>query len=112
MSLRSISTFFFNLQANTGCPAKGETRSELGYSIATDDVARSVFEIGFNFITAVNMKLAAPWNVKKHCFWWWFLGKVGISTRLHRITSRNMKILPFVQFWGLKRVYIRGVSGK
>ena len=50
--------------------------------------------------------LGAPWKVKKHCFWWWFLGKVGISTRLHRVISRNMKTLPFVQFWGLIRVYV------
>ena len=75
--------------------------------MATDDTAYSpAFEIGFEFITAVNMNLAASWKVKKHCFWWWFLGKVGISTRLHRVTFRNMKTLPFVQFWGLKRVYI------
>lgn len=69
MSLRSISTYLFNLQTDTECPAEGETWSQLGYSIANDDAARSaVFEIGFEFITAVNMKLAAPWKVKKHCF--------------------------------------------
>jgi hypothetical protein len=54
----------------------------------------------------MNTNLAASWKVKKQCFWWWFLGKVGISTRLHRVTPRNMKTLHFVQFWGLKHVYI------
>lgn len=69
MSLRSTSTYFFNLKTNTECPAEGETRSQLGYSIAADDAVRSaVFEIGFEFITAVNMNLAAPWKVKKHSF--------------------------------------------
>jgi hypothetical protein len=37
--------------------------------MATDDTAHSpAFEIGFEFITAVNMNLAAFWKVKKHCF--------------------------------------------
>jgi len=87
-------------------------RRNSGYNIATDDAVRSaVFEIGFEIITAVNMKLAAPWKVKKR-FWWWFLGNVGISTRLHRVTSRNTKNLPFVQFWGLKRVYLHQGRGR
>ena len=51
------------------------------------------------------MKIAVPWNVKMHCFWWWILWNVGTFLRYYprHILVKN---LPFVQFGGLKRAYL------
>ena len=41
MPLTFISTYFFKLHTDTGCSAEGETCSQLGYCVATDDATRS-----------------------------------------------------------------------